>query len=76
MEEASGKYFVGHAGGWRLEAGGHLAHTKPEIHTLDEHLVVEDEIIGVLEQGQRLQHTAAERTIAVPPRIRDPSTTS
>ena len=47
-----------------LRRAGNLADAEAEIHTLRQHLVVEDEVLRVLQQRQRGQHLAAEGAIA------------
>ena len=50
-----------------LEVGGgaaHLADLEAGQQDLREHLVVEDEVVGVLEQRQRLEHLAREGAVA------------
>ena len=42
---------------------GNFTDLKSKVHALREHLVVEDEVVGVLEQGQFSQDFAAECTI-------------
>ena len=42
---------------------GNFTDLKSKVHALREHLVVEDEVIGVLEQWQFTQDLAAECTI-------------
>src|SRR5262245_19869524 len=41
-----------------------LADAEAEVHALRQHLVVEYEIVRVLEQRQRLEDAAAERSVA------------
>ena len=41
-----------------------LAHAEAEPEDLGEHLVVEDEVVGVLEQRKRFQHLAREGPVA------------
>src|SRR5579863_9510751 len=47
-----------------LRRTGHFPDAKAEMHALCEHLIVEDKIVGILEQGQLHQDLAAESAIA------------
>jgi hypothetical protein len=47
-----------------FRGAGNLADTKSEVHALRQHLIIEDKVIGIFEQGQISQHFAAESTVA------------
>src|SRR5208282_6511112 len=53
--EANGRSLIEVEGG-----AGDFADAESEMERLHDHFVVEDEIVGIFEQRQRLQHVAAE----------------
>jgi len=55
MEEASSKYLVG---------ARDFTDAGTEMHALCQHLVVKDEVVGVLQQWQAGEHVATEGSIA------------